>query len=443
MVVRFTYNAICITCCLNFIYDLPQRSWLSVELCHGVNLEHKNYKKTRLPSFSLLILLSLLTALDAIAIDTYLPGMPAIADDFSITSGRVQQTLSVFLAGLAMGQAFYGPLLDRYGRRLPLLTGIFLFVAGSSLAAVAPTVEWLIAARFIQAVGAAAGLVTPRAIVSDLYNMADSARIYSILMQIMMIAPVLAPVIGGFLLEHTGWRAIFWMLAAFGTMGFIWCIFTLPESHPADKRTALSFMKILQSYAGKITHIAFIAYTVAGGLILGSLFAYISGSAFVFTNYFLLTPLQFSYLYAGISVCLLVGGEIGNSLFKRGLSAFSIMCTGISTHILMAGLLFILVSLNSAPLMSYILLVGATIGALGLVFGNMTALTMEHAGSEAGVASALMGSLQYLLSALIGYIISLKTQNIVNLPMVMSICGILALTACLLARRSQIKGEKK
>ncbi|MEG2632888.1 MAG: MFS transporter, partial [Comamonas sp.] len=147
-----------------------------------------------------LFLLAMITALDAMAIDMYLPAFPAVAQELGASAGKIQQTLSVFLVGLALGQGLYGPLLDRFGRRWPLLIGLGVFVLGSVLAALAPSVEWLLFARFLQALGAAAGLVAPRAIVSDVCSVQESARVFSVLMQVMMIAPILAPVVGSYLL---------------------------------------------------------------------------------------------------------------------------------------------------------------------------------------------------------------------------------------------------
>ncbi|WZB73687.1 multidrug effflux MFS transporter [Achromobacter insuavis] len=358
----------------------------------------------------LILLLALLTALDAMAIDMYLPGMPAIAEDFGVSAGRIQQTLSVFLAGLAIGQALYGPLLDRYGRRLPLLAGVAIFVgtgdggprADGGMAAGRPLRE---------ALGAAAGLVTPRAIVADLCGVAESARIFSLLMQVMMIAPIAAPILGGSLLAHGGWRGIFWVLAGLGAAGLAWGWRALPDSLPAERRAPLHAGAILRAYGRQLRHPAFMAYTLAGGFILGSLFNYISASAFVFTGHFGLSATQFSYLFAGNSVALVLGGMISNRLLDQRRSATAILLAGIAAHALAGLVLFLLARAGQAPFAVYAGLLAVAVGALGLVFGNLTALTMSHAGKQAGVASALMGTLHYLMSAAIGYAVSLAPQG--------------------------------
>ncbi|WP_295553750.1 multidrug effflux MFS transporter [uncultured Stenotrophomonas sp.] len=401
-----------------------------------------NSTQERIPAHSavaigptLIVLLALLTALDAMAIDMYLPAMPAIAGEFGVDAGRVQQTLSVFLAGLAIGQALYGPLLDRYGRRLPLLAGLVLFVLGSILAALAPSIEWLLVARLLQALGAAGGLVAPRAIVADRCNTAAAARIFSLLMQVMMIAPILAPLLGGFLLGHGGWRFIFWTLSALGAAGLGWCLLALPDSLPRHERVSIHFTGVLRAYARQLGSAVFVAYTLAGGFILGSLFLYISSSAFVFTQHFALTPLQFSYLFAGNSIGLVLGGQIGNRMLARGVHPQRAMLLGIATHGLAGIALLLSVKSGIAGLWLYAVLLAVAIGALGLVFGNLTALTMASAGRQVGVASALMGTLHYLLSAIIGYAASFTTQGPALLPLAIASCAAAAALLCHLARR--------
>ncbi|MGG4605900.1 multidrug effflux MFS transporter [Paenalcaligenes sp. Me131] len=388
-------------------------------------------------SLSLILLLALFTAMDAMAIDMYLPSMPAIGRGFGVSAAQVQQTLSIFLIGLAVGQAAYGPLLDRYGRRLPMLIGVVIFVAGSVVAALAPSIEWLLTARFLQALGAAAGLVTPRAIVSDRCTLAESAPIFSLLMQIMMIAPILAPIIGGFLLEQGSWRLIFWALAGIGVLGLIWGIVTVPETLPAQQRSSLSLSSILRSYSQQLRLPTFMAYTLAGSFVLSSLFLYISHSAFIFTQHFDLTPSVFSYLFAGNAVSLVIGGQLSTSLLKRGFAETRVTYIGLCLHLLSGALLFIIVQLGLASLWSYATLIALAIGSLGLIFGNLTALTMHHSGKQAGVASALMGTLQYLISALAGYVIAFFGQGPAVLPLAIAGCALLALLFCKLAERPQ------
>ncbi|SHF75594.1 MFS transporter, DHA1 family, bicyclomycin/chloramphenicol resistance protein [Lampropedia hyalina DSM 16112] len=381
----------------------------------------------------LILLLALLTALDAMAIDLYLPGMPFMATDLGVGAGRIQQTLSIFLIGLAVGQCIYGPLLDCYGRRLPLLLGVVVFVAGSILAATAPTIEWLMLARLLQALGAAAGLVVPRAMVADLCTMTEAARAFSLLMQVMMIAPIAAPLLGGYLLGHGSWRFLFWVLAFMGGVGLLWAWRSLPESLPVAARVPLDWRSIWRGYTRQLCHAVFMGYTLASGFVLGSLFAYISGSAFIFTQYYALTPVQFSYLFAANSLCIVAGGQISNWLLRRS-SVQRVMGVGMLLHGVAALALWLVVAQGQASVWSYAGLLALAVGALGLVFGNLTALTMGHASGQAGVASSLMGALQYAISAVIGYLLSLAASGPVALPMGMALCAAGAVLASLYAQ---------
>ncbi|MCG6538873.1 multidrug effflux MFS transporter [Pseudomonas sp. KSR10] len=381
----------------------------------------------------LIVLLALLTALDAMAIDMYLPGMASIADDLGVSAGSVQQTLAIFLAGLAIGQCMYGPLLDRYGRRLPLLAGVVVFILGSVGAAMAPTLEWLLVARFVQAIGAAAGLVAPRAIVADMCDVNSSARIFSLLMQVMMIAPVLAPMMGSFVLTHGSWRIIFWVLAALAVVGLVWGMRSLPESLPKERRVALSAGSIVRGYARQMRRRVFMLYTLAGGFVMSALFTYISGAAFIFTEYFSLSPALFSYLFAANSVGLIIGGMLSNALLSRGATAARVTYLGLGVHALAGGLLFIAVLAGVAPLPLYAGLLGIAIGALGLIIGNLIALTMNNGGAQSGVASALMGTMHYLVAAVVGYVASLAAQPAHAMPLALALCGVAAIVLCRLA----------
>lgn len=378
----------------------------------------------------LILLLAALTALDAMAIDMYLPAFPAVAEAFAAAPGEVQHTLSVFLVGLALGQGLYGPLLDRYGRRLPLLVGTLVFVAGSVMAALAPSLPWLLAARFLQALGAAAGLVAPRAIVTDVCNLATSARIFSLLMQVMMIAPIVAPLLGGYLLAHGGWRFIFWTLAAVALACAVSIVRIVPETLAPARRVPLHAGSIVRAYLRQCRNGPFMAYTLSGGFVLGALFVYISGSPFVVITHFGLSPTQFSYFFAANAVGLVVAGQLNNMLLKR-LSGQRVLFIGLVVHTLAAATLALLGwRLPSMGAMLYLPLLGLSIWALGLTFGNLAAITMAHAGPQAGVASALMGLLQYLLGAAVGLASSLATPGLVPLPAVIALCGVLALLAC-------------
>lgn len=384
-----------------------------------------------------LFLLSLLTATDAMAIDTYLPAMPDMANDLAVSASQVQQTLPVFLVGLAIGQAVYGPVLDRYGRRLPLLYGMVIFSLGSAMAALAPDISWLMAARLLQALGAAAGLVAPRAIVADVCNLTQSARLFSILSQVMMVAPILAPVIGSHLLDWCGWRSIFWSMAILGVLGLIWCWHDIYETQPAENRSAHKLTEMMAAYTRLCRHRIFVLRTAAGGFFMGALFTYISCAPFIFTQHFSLSPVVFGYLFAGNALSFVAGGALSAALLRHGTSEHRVLYIGI---LLLGGAgcgLFLAQTLGYDRIWLTVMALAMSMAAQGLIFGTLTALTMAQAAKQAGTASALMGTAQYLLAALTGYVVSLApAAGPVTLALALTGCATIGALLCGLADRA-------
>ncbi|WP_151837843.1 MULTISPECIES: multidrug effflux MFS transporter [unclassified Acinetobacter] len=388
-------------------------------------------------SWSLLLLLSLFTALDALAIDIYLPAFPLLAESFATTAGQIQLTLSVFLIGLAIGQGIYGPLLDRFGRRNPLLIGIAIFILGSLLAAIAPNIEWLLAARFLQAIGASAGLVVPRAIISDVCDAKTSAKNFSILMQVMMIIPIIAPLFGSLILRIGSWHLIFYTLAALGALLLLWGTQAIPETLKPQYRQSLQFAAIKTSYQTLALNQKFMAYTLAGGSILGGFFVYLSQSPFIFIQHYHIHNEGFSTLFAANAIGLIILGQVSIILLKRW-SAQQLLILGMCIFSGASLILLLSVSLSTLSLWQYVALLGLSIWSTGFIFGNVTALTMQQSPQHlTGAASSLMGLLQYALASLIGLIVSLFEINISLLPASLFVCGMIALSLCIYAALRQ------
>jgi len=352
--------------------------------------------------WSLLLLLSALTMIDIMSIDLYLPAFPAIARSLYASTSEVQATLSVFVFGLAGGQVIYGPVFDRYGRRAPLLFGIGLFIAGTVLAALAPTIQLLLLARLLQAGGAAAGLVAPRAVVTDLFAERDAAAVYSVLGQIQMLAPIIAPVLGAAILQWSGWRVSFWLLALIGVA--IWAVAcrVAPDSLPPERRTPLSLRSVVSAYAGLFSNRPFILYSAANTLIFGALFAYVSVSPFVLMAHFGFSSMQFGLIFGAIAVtAAAVGG-----LNVRLLPAFgqrALLSYGLGVNCLSA-LALCALSLWHGSGWAYAVVLACFVGAFGLVIGNLIASTMARAGAQAGVGAAFMGAGQYIGGAVVGLV---------------------------------------
>ena len=364
----------------------------------------------------------------------YLPAFPTVATSLDITAGQVQQTLTIFLIGLGIGQGLYGPLLDRFGRKPPLLIGIGLFILGSLFAALTTSFEGLLVARFLQAIGAAAGSVASRAVVTDTCDPQSSARIYSMLMQVMMIAPITAPMLGGLILLYGEWHLIFWVLALLGIICGAFTVRLLPETLAVERRVPLSMRSIVRNYAIQLSNPSFFFYTLAASCTLGCLFIYINNSPFVFIEMFGLSPTQFSYIFAANAMVMIAISQINLRLLKF-YSVKRVLFIGLGGFIVIGVLLLSIVQFGWAALWNYSILLGLGMAMLGLITGNLTALTMAHTQQHAGIASALMGLIQFLLAATIGFIASIiAAPTLYTLPLALLTLGLVAMGLCLIGR---------
>lgn len=348
----------------------------------------------------LVVFLGMVTAFDAMAIDVYLPAFPNMAGYFGVEPARIQTTLAIFLLGLALGQALFGPLLDRFGRRRPLLVGIALFTAGSAMVAAAPSLSFLMLGRFVQAIGGAAALIAPRAIVRDLCDERVSARIFSMLMQIVAITPLLAPMLGSFILDHLGWRAIFWTLAAVGGLAWVAGFFLIPETLAEERRAGSGWASTLQGYAVLLKHKGYLRDALVGGMMMAALFAYISGSPFVFTQGYGVSPGAYSLLFGGGGLVMIMASQANIWLLRR--YTLRAIVRGALVSLASVAFLLLAASLVGAGLAVYAGLLWSAIACMSLMFGNNVSEAMSHFSDRAGSASALLGVIQYALGALAG-----------------------------------------
>lgn len=367
-------------------------------------------------AFGLLLLLGALTAFDSIAIDMYLPAFKAIESDLVLTAGMMPMSLSVFLIGLAVGQIISGPVADSHGRRLPLLVGIVLFGVASCLAAMSSNITMLLVGRFFQGIGGATGLVVPRAIVSDLYDAKQAPRIFTILSQVQSISPILAPILGGLVLNFWNWRSIFWVLAGCAVLAFVVAVPSVPETQPMEARTRLTFRNVLKNYWEILKGRRYLGMVLANGLIMGTLFGYISVSSFIFMSYFELSSSAYSLIFAAYSMGMILVGQLNMYLLSRmevrrnlGLgfiihlvflgSLVTVLLTGIESLEIVGGLLFLAIS------------------SLSFLFGGLTSETMFSVGpGKSGSAAALLGMMQSAIGGGAGIVLGLIHDGTLMTP---------------------------
>ncbi|KAF1011180.1 MAG: Bicyclomycin resistance protein [Pseudomonas fluorescens] len=265
-----------------------------------------------------ILILGALSAFAPLAIDFYLPGFPAMAVAFGTDETHVQLTLAVYFFGLAIGQLIYGPLADRFGRRVPLLSGVTLFTVASFACAYAPSLDWLIGARFIQALGGCAGMVISRAVVSDKCDALGSAKVFSQLMLVTGLAPILAPLAGGAMVGIWGWQSIFLALSVFSVLAALAVTFGLPESLPPNQpRQPLS--GALRQYGRLLSDRVYLGYALTGGISIAGMFAYIAGSPFVFIKLYGVPAEHYGWLFGSNAAGFILVAQLNARLLsKRG-----------------------------------------------------------------------------------------------------------------------------
>ena len=360
------------------------------------------------------------------SIDMYLPSLPTIAAEFGVAASAAQFTLSSFFIGLAIGQAVHGPLADRYGRKPPLYAGLVLYIVASVGCALAPNIAALTALRFIQAVGGCAGVVIARAIVRDRCDAQASARIYSLLMLIMGLAPILAPFIGGWILALAGWRAIFGTLALFGCAVLLAVWRYLPETRPADSIASAGVGHALRVYGELLRDRRFLGYTLSGGFASAGMFAYITGSPQVFITLYGVPAQDYGWLFGLNALGLIASSQYNRRLLLRH-SADAILRRANRATVLLGLALVAIAASGWGGLPGLLVPLFGYLATLGFTGPNAVANALAHQGMRAGSASALIGALQFgtatLSSAMVGL---LGSESALPMAAVIAGCGLLA-----------------
>lgn len=375
-----------------------------------------------MPSAGLLrnaLILGLISAIGPFAIDMYLPALPNIAADLHAESGAVQMSLLTFFAASAFSQVFYGPLSDMYGRKAPLYTGLVLFGIGCVGAALSTSIDMLVSFRFLQGMGAAAGMVIPRAIVRDLYTGVDAARLMSMLMLVFSVSPILAPLSGSLIIEHYNWRMVFWIVLAAAIAGIILLALWQKETRPVTARLESSLGSALFSYKTLMKDWNFLGLVMIGAMCMAGFMVYLASSSFVFIEQYGFTSREYALAFSVNAISFIGMSQLNGVLARRfGLKRVVLFSVSCAAFILSAMLVFVFSGAHSYWLVAGFLFVG--FGFLGLVIPTTAVLALEDHGKIAGTASALMGTLQFLVAAAAIGISSLFTDGTL-LPMVTGI----------------------
>jgi len=373
------------------------------------------------------VLLGALTATGPLSIDMYLPSFSAIQQGLQAEGGAIELTLVSFFIGMTFGQLIYGPLSDRFGRKPLLYVGFVLYLVGSIGCYMADNVMTLTIWRLFQALGACAGMVISRAIVRDRAAPADAARIFSMLMLVMGLAPILAPLLGGFVLNVFGWRAIFIALTVFGALCLVAIHFQLGESHDIQHEPPLQVKIVARNYLDLFESKSFVGYTLSGGLAIAGMFAYVAGSPFVVTTLYGVSPAHFGWVF-GLNAIGLIGASQINARQLKQYAPETLLRRALWLTAFCGLALFALqLVYNHHGLPPFALVIAGLffyVASIGYVSPNAAALALAEHGEHAGTASALMGALQFGLGTLAGIALGLlHDETGLPLSMVLAVCG--------------------
>lgn len=379
-------------------------------------------------NFYLILILGLLTAIGPFSIDMYLPAFPDIARGLHTSVANVTLSLSSFFIGISFGQLLYGPLLERYGRKKPLYAGLSIYLIASIGCALAASVNALIVLRLLQALGGCVGMVAARAMVRDLFEVKENAKVFSMLMLVVAVSPIIAPTLGGYITAMLGWRYVFAMLIVVDIIVIISAYFLLPESKKPDPNFSLKPGPILKNFSGVITSPLFYTYALTAAISAAGLYAYIGGSPHVFMELFHVTEKEYGWIFALIAMGLIGASQV-NSLLLRTYTSAQLIRIALRCQSIVGIIMVCLSVLGWSDLFVTIFLIFIFLCTQGFVFPNASALSLAAFGHTAGSASALLGAIQMTIGACTSALVSVL-QGHTALPMtgVMACCAISALS---------------
>ncbi|TMI94944.1 MAG: multidrug effflux MFS transporter [Bacteroidetes bacterium] len=392
-------------------------------------------KTARNKKFYLILILGLLTAIGPFSIDMYLPAFPDIAKNLHTTVAQVTLSLSSFFIGISAGQLLYGPLLERFGRKKPLYIGLCIYLLASVGCALAASVNALIVLRLLQALGGCVGMVASRAMVRDLFDVKENAKIFSTLMLVVAVSPIIAPTLGGYITAMLGWRFVFAMLIVVDIIILGGVYFLLPESKKADPGFSLKPASILKNFAGVIKHPQFYTYALTAAISAAGLYAYIGGSPHVFMEIFHVSEKQYGWIFALIAMGLIGASQL-NSVLLKNYTSEQLIKVALTFQSIIGISMAVITFFGWNDVFITIFLLFIFLCTQGFVFPNASALSLASFGHNAGSASALMGAIQMSIGAGTSALVSIF-QNSTALPMtaVMACCAVAALTVFSLGRK--------
>jgi DHA1 family bicyclomycin/chloramphenicol resistance-like MFS transporter len=391
---------------------------------------------TKARYFKLILILGSLTALGPFSIDMYLPGFEGIAKDLNTTVANVAMTLSSYFIGISAGQLLYGPLLDRYGRKKPLFIGLLVYVFASLGCVFVKDIDTFIGLRFIQAVGSCAATVASVSMVRDLFPVRDIPKVFSLLMLVVGLSPMLAPTVGGYVTHAYGWHMVFLILMFLGIIILCAAQFGLPNSYIPDPSISLKPKPILLNFAIVLKEPQFYTYAFTGAIAFSGLFTYVAASPILFMDIFKVDAKTYGWIFAFMSLSFILASQL-NSVLLKWFSSEKMIYGALVTQSVIV-LTFLICSINDLlGLYETIVMLFLFLACLGISNPNTAGLTLAPFTRNAGSASALMGAIQLGLGAFASFAVGLFVKNsMVPMVVIMTISTITALAVLIIGKRT-------
>lgn len=360
-------------------------------------------------SFKIVFILGLLAMLMPLSIDMYLPALPVISAQFGVPAGSAQMTLSTYILGFALGQLFYGPMADSFGRKPVILGGTLIFAGAAVACAQAQTIDQLIVMRFFHGLAAAAASVVINALMRDIYPKEEFSRMMSFVMLVTTIAPLVAPMAGGAVLVWFSWHVIFWILALAALLASAMIFFFIDETLPAERRQKFHIRTTMGNFASLFRHKRVLSYMLASGFSFAGMFSFLSAGPFVYIELNHVSPQHFGYYFA-LNIVFLFIMTIINSRFVRRVGALNMFRAGLWIQFVMA-IWLVLSAFTGMGFWALVVGVAAFVGCVSMVSSNAMAVILDEFPHMAGTASSLAGTFRFGIGAIVGALLSMATFN--------------------------------
>ncbi|MFT7335165.1 MAG: DHA1 family bicyclomycin/chloramphenicol resistance-like MFS transporter [Porticoccaceae bacterium] len=391
---------------------------------------------TKVRYFKLILILGFLTALGPFSIDMYLPGFAGIAKDLNTTVANVAMTLSSYFIGISAGQLLYGPLLDRYGRKKPLFIGLLVYILASLGCVFVQDIDTFIGLRFIQAIGSCAATVASVSMVRDLFPVRDIPKVFSLLMLVVGLSPMLAPTVGGYVTAAYGWHMVFLILMFIGIVILFAAQFGLPNSYTPDSSISLKPKPILLNFGIVLKEPQFYTYAFTGAIAFSGLFTYVAASPILFMDIFNVDAKTYGWIFAFMSLSFILASQLNSVLLKWFSSEKMIYGALVTQSVIVIA--FLICSLNDfLGLYETIALLFLFLACLGISNPNTAGLTLAPFTRNAGSASALMGAIQLGLGAFASFAVGVFVKNsMVSMVVIMTVSTVTALVVLIIGKRT-------